>query len=202
MRKQLRVAILFISGYLLQNSCLGQPFSLDERIQPTELNLVDYKKDDTIRKGRINMSEITQNKDTAYYFVKGLSMYSPVYFGLTTNADAGNIKVHLCKDNWAQVNQDGETGSAGHWQANFKTEGDFGIMVIPENKPADYSIIVWAGAEAKEVGVTSPFSDGEEKVKAATKNGNFLKDNLVYILGALVLVLVVALFIKNKKRQP
>ena len=147
---KIKIYLLLTGAFLLlkQEYSIAQPFSLDDRIQPTELNLVDFKKTDTIQKGRINMSEITQNKDTSYYFVKGLSIFSPVYFGLTTNAEAGNIRVNLCKDNWHQVNQNGETGSKGHWQANFKTEGDFGIMVITEIKPADYSIIVWAGDEA------------------------------------------------------
>ncbi len=126
-------------------------------------------------------------------------MFSPVYFGLTTNAEAGNIRINLCKDNWHQVNQNGETGDKGHWQANFKTEGDFGIMVIPDNKPADYSIIVWVGDEAKEVGISSPFRE-DEKVAGGKKGGGFIKKNLVYILAGLVLVLAVLLFLKKKKQ--
>ena len=186
--------------FVLQNICSAQPFSLDDRVQPTELNLVDYKKTDTIRKGRINMTEVTQNKDTSYYFVKGLSMFSPVYFGLTTKADAGNIKVNLCKDNWHAVNQNGETGTGGHWGTNFKTEGDFGIMVIAEKKPADYSMIVWVGDEAKDVGITSPFKDPDGKTSAG-KKGNFLKDNFMYIIIGLLIVIIAILFFKMKKKQ-
>jgi hypothetical protein len=199
MKKNVFVFVLSIFFFLLQNTCIGQPFSLDERVQPTQLNLVDFKKTDTVQKGRINMTEVTQNNDTAYYFVKDISMFSPVYFGLTTNAEAGNIRVNLCKDNWHQVNQNGETGDKGHWQANFKTEGDFGIMVIVEKKPADYSIIVWVGDEAKDVGISSPFRE-DEKVAGGKKGGNFLKDNLVYIVAGLVLVIAVVLYLKKKKQ--
>jgi len=183
---------------LANEKLVAQPFNLDDRIQPTELNLVDYKKTDTLRKGRINMTQVTQVKDTSYYFVKGLSMFSPVYFGLTSKAESGNLKVNLCKDNWHTANLDGETGEKGHWESTFKTEGDFGIMVIAENKPADYSIIVWTGDEAKDVGIASPFTEGGEKVKAKG-GGNFIKDYGLYIIIALLLVIVVVLFLKKKK---
>ncbi len=61
MKKNLSLFVLSIAVFLLQNTCIGQPFSLDERVQPTELILVDYKKTDTVQKGRINMTEVTQN---------------------------------------------------------------------------------------------------------------------------------------------
>ena len=185
---------------LIQGDISAQPFNLDDRIQPTELNLVNYEKSDTIRKGRINMTEVTQNKDTSYYYVKGLSMFSPVYFGLTTKAEAGNIKINLCKDNWHAINQNGETGTEGYWGANFKTEGDFGIMVIAEKKPADYSIIVWVGDEAKDVGIVSPFKDADGKLSDGKKGGNFLKENLIYIIIGLLVVIIGLLFVKLKRK--
>ncbi len=199
MKKIIQFLALITSMLSVKNNCFAQPFSLDDRIQPTELNLVDYKKTDTLRKGRINMTEVTQNKDTSYYFVKGLSMFSPVYFGLTTKAEGGNIKINLCKDNWHSINQNGETGDKGHWQANFKTEGDFGIMVIAEKKPADYSMIIWVGNEAKDVGITDPFKDTDGKVSSG-KKGNFLKDNFMYIIIALLVVIIGILFFKMKKK--
>ena len=200
MKKIIHLILLTCSVFALQNICSAQPFSLDDRVQPTELNLVDYKKDDTLRRGKINITEVTQNKDTSYYFVKGLSMFSPVYFGLTTKAEAGNIKVNLCKDNWHKVDQNGETGDKGHWQSNFKTEGDFGIMVIAEKKPADYTIIVWMGNEAKEVGMIDPFKDADGKATDGKKGGNFLKDNFMYIIIALLVVIIGILFFKMKKK--
>ena len=200
MKKITRLILSAAAFLALQNICSAQPFSLDDRIQPTELNLVDYKKDDTIRRGKINITEVTQNKDTSYYFVKGLSMFSPVYFGLTTKPEAGNIKVNLCKDNWHQVNQDGETGDKGHWQSNFKTEGDFGIMVVADKKPADYSIIVWMGNEAKDVGITDPFKDSDEKESDGKTGGNFLKDNFMYIIIGLLVVIIGILIFKMKKK--
>jgi hypothetical protein len=180
----------------------AQPFSLDERVKPTELNLVDYKKTDTLRKGRINITEVTQHQDTSYYFIKALSMYSPVYVGLTAKPEAGNIKINLCKDNWHAINRNGETGDKGHWQDIFKTEGDFGIMVIADKKPADYTLVVWVGDEAKDVGITSPFKDKDSKSgTAANKGGSFLKDNLMYIIIGLLVIVIGFLFYKMKKNK-
>ncbi len=201
MKKISHLIFLAASIFAMQNICSAQPFSLDDRIQPTELNLVDYKKEDTMRRGKINITEVTQNKDTSYYFVKGLSMFSPVYFGLTTKAETGNIKIKLCKDNWHKAEQTGETGDKGHWQANFKTEGDFGIMVIADNKPADYTMITWMGNEAKDVGMADPFKDADSKTAVAKKGGNFLKDNFMYIIIGLLVVIIGILILKMKKKK-
>ncbi|HOZ70703.1 MAG TPA: hypothetical protein PLU11_11460 [Chitinophagaceae bacterium] len=188
-------ALALLSGGLLR----AQPFTLDN-ITPTELLLVDYKKEDTLRRGLINVTTVNQVKDTAWYFVKGLSMFSPVYFGLTAPEGNGNIRVQLCKDNWKTANRSGETGEKRHYQEQFKTEGDFGIMVIAEQKPASYTMITWTGKEAKEVGITSPFKgEGEGAIKE--QGGNFLKENYLYILIGLMVVVIAYLVFKMKKSK-
>jgi len=197
--KKIVFPLLVFSLFSIPSAGFAQPFTLDEKIQPVELNMVDYKKDDTLRKGKINITNVKQVKDTLYYFVKGMSMYSPVYFGLTTKADSGNIKVYLCKDNWKTFNKEGETGSKAHWDAKFKTEGDFGIMVIPERKPASYTMVVWAGKEAKDVGITSPFKNGAGSEKK-TSSSNFFKDNLMYLIIGLLVVAIIILLIKRKNK--
>jgi len=188
-------ALTLLSGGLLR----AQPFTLDN-ITPTELLMVDYKKEDTLRRGLINVTTVTQVKDTAYYFVKGLSMFSPVYFGLTAPEGNGNIRVQLCKDNWKTANRSGKTGEKPSYQEQFKTERDFGIMVIAEQKPASYTMITWTGKEAKEVGITSPFKEGgDAPVKGA--GGNFLKENYLYMLIALMVVVIAYLVFKMRKNK-
>ena len=187
---------------LLHLKPAAQPFNLNERVQPIELNLVDYMKTDSMAKGRINATQITQTSDTMYFFVKGLSIYSPVYFGITTDSSAGNIKVNLNKDNWHMISQTGETGDKKHWETNFKTEGDFGIMIIPETKPADYSLVVWVGDEAKEVGIPSIFkNDKSSATTSASGKGNFFKNNLIYIIIGLLVVIIGFLFLKLKRKK-
>jgi LPXTG-motif cell wall-anchored protein len=101
----------------------------------------------------------------------------------------------LNKENWHQANKSGETDGKGHWQTSFKTEGDFGIMVVPKTKPAKYTLVTWMGKEAKEVGVSSPFSD-----KAPGADGGFFKKNLLYIvIGAVVLLGILFFVLKRKK---
>lgn len=201
MKKAFYLFLILISV----NTLSAQPFSLDERIKPTELKLVDYKKDDSLRRGRINITKVVQVKDTAYYFVQGLSMYSPAVVGITAKAGSANIRINLCKNNWKNADKSGETGDSAHWEQRFKTEGDFGIMVIPEQKPAEYNLLVWAGGEAKEVGITSPFKGDNANAKKENttgKSGGFMKNNLVYIIiGLLVVVIGILVFkLKNKKQ--
>lgn len=197
MRKSafLWIVLLFLSSGLLR----AQPFTLEE-ITPVELNMVEYKKEDTLRRGLINVTTVTQVKDTAWYFVKGLSMFSPVYFGLTAAEGTGNIRVQLCKDNWKTANRSGETREKRHYQEQFKTEGDFGIMVIADQKPASYTMVTWTGKEAKEVGIDSPFKEGgDAAVKSA--GGNFLKDNYLYLLIGLLVLVIGYLVFKMKKNK-
>lgn len=194
-------SFLFVFSLLSVEIVKAQPFTLDN-ITPTELVMVSYKKEDTLRRGMMNVTTVTQVKDTAYYFVKGLSMFSPVYFGLTTPEGNGNIRVQLCKDNWKTANRSGETGEKRHYQEQFKTEGDFGIMVIAEQKPANYTMVTWMGKEAKEVGITSPFSDGKEaEVAGKGKSGNFLTENYLYLLIGLLVLVAGYLFYKLKQNK-
>lgn len=190
--------ISLLSLLLLSTIGSAQPFTLDDRIQPIELNLVDYKKSDTLKKGRMNITDVTQVKDTLYYFVKGASIYSPIYFTITTKDETGNIKVKLCKDNWKTVNREGETGSKKYWETQFKTEGDFGIQVVADRKPAHYTMLVWIGDEAKDVGVSSIFKEGSANSGSGTVSK--IKDNLLYIIIGLLVVIIALLFIKLKKK--
>ena len=194
-------SFLFVFSLLSVEIVKAQPFTLDN-ITPTELVMVNYKKEDTLRRGMMNVTTVTQVKDTAFYFVKGLSMFSPVYFGLTAPEGNGNIRVQLCKDNWKTANRSGETGEKRHYQEQFKTEGDFGIMVIAEQKPANYTMVTWMGKEAKEVGIISPFSDGKEaEVAGKGKSGNFFKENYLYLLIGLLVLVAGYLFFKLKQNK-
>lgn len=189
--------LLFIAFCISFYTAKAQPFTLND-INPVELNLIDYKKNDPKEKGRINVTSVTQTKDTMYFFVKGLSMYSPAYFGITAVKGSAPIVVNLNKENWVQPNKSGETDDKGYWHTSFKTEGDFGIMVVPKEKPAVYTLVTWVGAEAKDVGVTSPFKGAESA--APTGGESFFSKNIIYIiLGAVIVGLLAFIFLKRKK---
>ena len=186
-----------VLAVLLCDKAMAQPFNLNDAIQPIELNLVNYKKDDPVAKGRINVTEVTQVKDTMYFFIKGFSMYSPAYFGITSVNHASPIAVNLNKENWAQANQSGETDNNGYWHTTFKTEGDFGIMVVPKEIPATYTLVTWVGDEAKDVGVVSPF---KEAGAPAGGGSNFFTKNIVYIIGGAVILLLLGIIIFKRKK--
>lgn len=190
-----RIILPVLCLFLVMRSA-AQPFNLNDNIKPVELMLVDYKKDDPKAKGKINITEITQVQDTLYFFIKGFSMYSPAYFGITAEDHAAPIQVTLNKENWRQANKNGETDDKGHWETSFKTEGDFGIMVVPKTKPAKYTLVTWVGAEAKDVGVASPFSG-----TASGESGGFFKKYLWYMVGGIVVLLAILFFIFKRKKQ-
>lgn len=128
----------------------AQPFTLDPRIKPVELKLTDYRpKGESKPNGRMGHKVFTQTKDTAYYFVKGLSMYSPTYVSLNSTSPDADIEVKLCQENWRSFHREAKVAGQEFWSANFKTEGDFGIMVIARHLPVRYVLLGWTGKELK-----------------------------------------------------
>ncbi len=206
MQKKCLFILLLLIGSV---SVMSQPFNLDTSINPVEIKLRAFSpkgKDSALQKGKMNILRVTQVKDTMYYFVRGVSIFSPVYTGVTSLDPANKIKVQLHKMNWENANRSGSTDHNGKWSDQFKTENDFGIMVIPETKPARYSILVWAGEEAK-IELPSLFSEetGAEKETVSepgqTKKSGSGKTVLYVIIGGLAVAVGFLLF-KMKKKNP
>jgi hypothetical protein len=196
---------LRIGGFLLMavlltgGSLMAQPFNLDERVQPVELNFTEYKKEgDEKAKGRISINTLTQEKDTMYYFIKGLSMYSPTYFSLNATDPGAHIKVNLCKENWHNFHQAGDVKGKEIWKSKFKTEGDFGIRVVANKKPTRYVLLVWTGNE-----MTIEMPAVFKSAQGATANGEgwFVKNRIVLVIGAVALLAISFLLFKLKKKQ-
>ena len=193
------ICFLLMAVMLTGEQLIAQPFNLSESVQPVELNFTEYKKDaDEKAKGRISINPLSQEKDTMYYFIKGLSMYSPTYFSLNSADPGADIKVNLCKENWHTFHQTGEIRGKEIWKRKFKTEGDFGIMVIANKKPVRYVLLVWTGNEMK-IEMPSVFKSAAD----ANKNGGgwFKKNMTVIIIGAVALLGILFLLIKLKKKQ-
>jgi hypothetical protein len=191
--------LLLFTLLLLKKEAVAQPFNLDDRITPVELNFEEYKKDGADKpKGRISMNQLSQENDTAYYFIKGLSMYSPTYFSLNSTDPAADIKVNLCKENWHTFHQTGSVKGKNIWKSNFKTEGDFGIMVIANNKPAHYVLLVWTGDEMK-IDMPSVFKPADGSSSSA--GGWFKKNSTVVIIGVIALLIIAFLLYKLKNKR-
>lgn len=199
MKIKISLFFLFALLLLLQKNGIAQPFNLEERIVPKELTFEEYKKEGADKpNGRISFNKISQDNDTSYYFIKGLSMYSATYFSLNTTDPNANIKINLCKENWHKFHQTGDVKGKGIWKTNFKTEGDFGIMVVAKKKPAHYILMVWTGDELK-VELPSVFKNADS---ASGAGGGWLKKNMtVIIVAAAALLIILFLLFKLKKKK-
>ena len=165
--------LFFVLVLLAQEKITAQPFNLDENVQPVELTWEDYTKPGEEKpNGRISINKLAQEKDTMYYFIKDLNMYAPTYFSLNSSDPEADIKINLCKENWKAAHRTGEIKGKKLWKSDFKTEGDFGIMIIANKKPARYVLLVWTGKEMK-VEMPSVFKGVDEKgaVTAGSKGG-------------------------------
>jgi hypothetical protein len=152
--------LFFLFGFLFTGwlqPLSAQPFTTDNKIAPVELKLAPYVTGDRSVRGRLGKASITQTKETMYFFVRGLSIYSPEYFGITTNNPSSAIHVSLHKANWIDIERSGDTDKQGHWETEFKTEGDFGVKVVSKKVPVNYTILVWVGDEI-DVQLPSPFT--------------------------------------------
>lgn len=197
MKKQFLVLIASLFSFFIASA---QPFTMNPDIVPVELNLHPFKPAGSEKlNGRIGITTVTQVKDTLYFFVKGFSMYSPAYAGITMKDKSNSADVGLFKENWLKPSKGGNTGEKGVWEEKFKTEGDFGIRVIAKNKPCTYSIIVWSGKDV-DVDVPSAFTYKEGGASGGGIGG-FFKTNLMYIIIGLLVIALLFVMLKLKKRK-
>jgi hypothetical protein len=172
----------------------AQPFTLDQKIKPTELKLQPYGTKGSRADGRVYAAEITQTEPTQYFFVQGLSIYSPEYVGVTGEDPSAKLAVSLHKETWEQAHRQGEVAANRRWDARFKTSGDFGIKVTADHVPAKYALLVWSGAEV-DAPIPSPFT-GSTTGRKTTAGAS--SPMLYVIIGVLVIALVVVTAIKFK----
>lgn len=194
-KNQLMLVLLFFSALHIK----AQPFNLDENVKPVELKFEEYKKQGEAKaKGRISVNTLTQEQDTAYYFIQGLNMYAPTYFSLNSNQRDADVTIKLCKENWKTFHRSGEVKGKSLWKSDFKTEGDFGIMVIANKKPVTYVLMVWTGDELK-VEMPSVFKPADP---SSAGGAGWLKKNMTLVIVAAAALLIIAfLLVKLKKKK-
>lgn len=185
------VAVASLAG---ARPSMAQPFTLDEKIKPTELKLEPYKRGGGKTDGKVYGAVVNQTEDGRYFFVQGLSIYSPTYVGITADPPTARIQIALYKETWGAPSLEGKTDGTGHWDAKFKTSGDFGIHIVPDHVPATYALVVWVGNEV-EAGLSSPFtgSPGSASHASASRNLGGLA-----LAGLLIVAIAAAGFYKLK----
>lgn len=149
--KKIALIAPFLCLLLHSTALLAQPFTLDKKFKATELKLNKFNPPNEPKaSGRISIAEVTQKEDSLFFFVKGASIYSPVYVGVQSAGPGKKaINVSLHKFSWKKAERSGTTDASGHWEDKFKTENDFGIRVVVNDKPVKYSLMVWVGDEPK-----------------------------------------------------
>lgn len=173
-----------------------QPFNMNDNINPIELIFHKYNPEKQPNaKGRINITEITQIKDTLYFFAKGMSIYSPIFVSVDSEDHSNKIKTGIYKMSWSAPNLNGKTDRKGHWDTHFKTEMDFGIMIVPKNTPAKYTLLVWSGDEAK-IELPTTF-----KKDSGSKGGGFSTITLLYVFIGIMALFMIYMFIKLQKKK-
>jgi hypothetical protein len=173
----------------------AQPFTLDEKIKPTELKLEPLRSGDPKTDGRVYGATITQTQPVQYFFVQGVSIYSPVYVGATVDDPSSSAQIEVHKETWDQANLHGDTGGSGHWDAKFKTSGDFGIKVTSDRPQTKYALLVWVGNEVN-APIPSPFTRSGGSVRAARSSANV---NVLYIIIALLVGALIAVVLMKSK---
>ncbi len=196
---QKRIPAILIILLLAGKFSTAQPFTMNPAIVPEELHLYNYNPASNPKaKGRLNVTDVTQTTDTMYFFAQGFSIYSPGYVGVTMQDKSASVEVTMFKENWLKEDRKGTTNDKGHWDAKFKTEGDFGIRVIAKTKPCTYALVVWNGSDV-EVPVPSAFEYGKSGTGGGA--GGFFKNNWLYIVIGVLVIAVLLLIVKLKKRR-
>jgi len=169
----------------------AQPFTLDEKIKPAELKLEPLRSGDPKTDGRLYGSTITQTQPVQYFFVQGVSIFSPVYVGVTADDPSASAQIALYKETWDQPHLHGDTGSGGHWDATFRTSGDFGIKMTSDRPQTKYALLVWVGNEVN-APMPSPFtrSGGSASLTRSSVNVNVLYIIIALLAGALIAVVL------------
>jgi hypothetical protein len=199
--------LLIIISFLLSVTTTAQPLTMDTAVHPTELKLIKFSpKNQPKGKGWINITTVKQVNDTAYYFCKGLSIYSPAAVIVAAKDKSIPVQASLHKWNWKETSRKGGTNANGTWMEKFKTENDFGLMIVASQKPVEYVITVWVGDEA-DVEVPSDFKSADNKettpisTPAEKMGSSGFKKNIPYIIIIGVLAVVVALLLYNRKKR-
>lgn len=191
---------------LLAIGIYGQPFTLDNKLKPSKLQL---ENDREWKGAKYAGIKATIAKEGDYYFVKGHSMFQPVDIFLAAE-NGETLKMEIVKNNWNDIKKTNSTAEQGDGIANAKvrTYGDFGIHVTSEKGDVPYYLIVYASPEIKNA-LPSPFvamdkkgnsKNGDKAISADDKNS--ISNNLLLIAGGviiLLLIIILATMLRKKK---
>jgi len=191
--RRFAIGAVLLAALSIAQPLMAQPFTLNDKIKPTELTLAPYRGANGRADGRMYGAVIAQTQEVQYFFVRGVSIYSPDVVSIAAENPSTPIQVSLHKEIWDKPNLQGQTDAAGRWDAKFRTSGDFGIRVAADKLPVTYAVLVWVGNEI-DLPLPSPF----RKSGGAPAGRSFGGIGVYVIAGLLIVAIVAALLFKFK----
>jgi len=177
--KPLNYLLVVIIATFFCPNLSAQPFSMDAKIKPVKLELID---DEKVEGASGVITNATLDKDSHYWFAK-VDMFRPIDVYVFSNYDDEDFKVEIANANWEDVADSQNTGSAENGVTHFqiRTEGDFGIQVYPGSKKINYTLVIYANPPVKEFlgsafrkarpNELKPASDNNENGTTSTGSG-------------------------------
>ncbi|MEM7186070.1 MAG: hypothetical protein AAF466_05365 [Bacteroidota bacterium] len=201
--KKVTLTLLTIVVALIGTSVIAQPYTLDEKIKPTRLEL----KDDKDHPGAKQiLANATIETEPHYYYVNGCNMFQFIDVYIFSNFGNPNFKAELVKNTWGEVEESESTRGSKNGIINFKlrTEGDFGFKVLPSGEKINYTIYVYASSPMEQH-LGSAFTKATKKEMDPDSGGSDSSGGsnmiLYIIIGVALLVigfLAAKLMNKNK----
>lgn len=203
-----------ITTFLLFNGALyAQPFTLDENLNPTLLELQDVK-DIEGAKG-IFASHILPGGSDQYYSISGFDALQVLDVHIFSLEDNNQLKIDLVKTNWKQIEKSSELQNANDGIVNFsfRSHNDFGLKITnTSDEPISYAVAISASPPIENY-LKSPFikatpqnsgiSPSDEK-QSGTDASNANKDEespgqsippyIFIVLGVMVGIIIMLLF--------
>jgi len=206
-----------ITTFLLFNGALyAQPFTLDENLNPTLLELQDVK-DIEGAKG-IFASHILPGGSDQYYSISGFDALQVLDVHIFSLEDNNQLKIDLVKTNWKQAEKSYELKEANEGIVNFsfRSHNDFGLKITnTSDEPISYAMAISASPPIENY-LKSPFvkataqnsgiSPSDEKTistdatndrKDSESGGDVIPPYILIILGIMAGIIIMLLF-RNK----
>lgn len=206
MKNQLTHYLIITSIILYGFTAMAQPYTLDEKVKPEKIELLD----DTSKEGAKGIiKNATVEGEDKYYFITGHDMYQFVDVYIMANFGNPSLTADLAYVNWTDVEEKKITTQEKDGIINFKLRVNdaFGLRIYATDQPVNFTIAVYASPPKKEY-LGTPFrkataNDLKPNETVVTEgNSSGSSNTLLYIgLGLALLIigfLAAKLLGKNK----
>lgn len=204
-----KIIITFTLLYSIDINLFAQPFTLDEDLKPTLLEL----KENNSGKGKLIIANADLNDKEQFYHVKGYTMFEYIDVWVFANFGNPNFKVDLVHHNWKDVAFTANTADAEDGIIRFRLRAfdPFGLKIYPSDDFANITIAIHASKPVKNY-LESPFRKANaaeletEQVEIEANLSkedkiSFFNEGLIYMLLGLAIAIIGFLIYKLKSKS-